>query len=135
MKKTPLLNSKISRTIAEMGHTDKLTIADAGLPINQDVERIDLALKEGIPKFLETLDVVLSELVVEEVTLASETKESNQELYEEIVAILKKHNPEIKIKEVTHHSFKIESNKSKAVIRTGEYTPFSNIILKSGVVF
>lgn len=48
MKKGVLLNSSISSVIARLGHTDKITIADAGLPIPSSVERIDLALTQGI---------------------------------------------------------------------------------------
>ena len=31
--------------------------------------------------------------------------------------------------------FKVLTKDSKAVVRTGEYSPYANIILKSGVVF
>ena len=39
------------------------------------------------------------------------------------------------IKEVTHEEFKVLTKDSKAVVRTGECSPYANIILKSGVVF
>ena len=64
MKKTKLLNSMISAVVSEMGHTDTLTISDCGLPIRGEAKRIDLAVKLGVPGFLETLDTVLSELCV-----------------------------------------------------------------------
>ena len=72
MKKTRLINSEISYTISKMGHTDSLTIGDCGLPIPNKVNRIDLALKYGVPTFLETLDTVLEELCVEEIVIANE---------------------------------------------------------------
>ena len=75
MKKSKLINSEISYTISKMGHTDCITIGDCGLPIPENVDRIDLALTHGIPTFLETLDTVLDELCVEEITIASEIKE------------------------------------------------------------
>ncbi len=34
MKKAGLLNPDLSKTIASLGHTDTLCIADAGLPIS-----------------------------------------------------------------------------------------------------
>lgn len=135
MKKSPLVNSHISGVIAEMGHTQRLTVVDAGFPIGDQVKRIDLALKKDVPRFLETLEVILMELEVEEVTIANETREINPVLYEEIIHCLKKQNPHIHIREVIHENFKLEAAKSKAVIRTGEHTPYANIILKSGVVF
>lgn len=131
MKKTKLINSEISYTISQMGHTDSLTIGDCGLPIPQNVKRIDLALKYGVPTFLETLDTVLEELCVEEIIIASEIKEQNEEMYKELL----KRFENIVIKEVCHEEFKEMTKNSKAVIRTGECTPYANVILKSGVVF
>ena len=78
MKKTKLINSEISYTISKMGHTDSLTIGDCGLPIPNEVNRIDLALKYGVPTFLETLDTVLEELCVEEIVIANEIIENNE---------------------------------------------------------
>jgi len=131
MKKSKLINSEISYTISKMGHTDTLTIGDCGLPIPKDVNRIDLALTHGIPTFLETLDTVLEELCVEEITIASEIKEKNIQIYNEIL----KRFEGIKINEVSHEDFKNLTKESKAVIRSGECSPYANIILKSGVVF
>lgn len=131
MRKTKLLNSEISYTISKMGHTDSLTIGDCGLPIPENVERIDLALKYGVPSFLETLDTVLEELCVEEIIIATEIEEKNTSIYEEII----KRFENIKINKVSHEDFKKLTKESKAVVRTGECTPYANIILKSGVVF
>ena len=131
MKKTKLINSEISYTISKMGHTDSLTIGDCGLPIPNEVNRIDLALKYGVPTFLETLDTVLEELCVEEIVIAKEIEEKNIAVYEEIL----KRFENIKITKVSHEEFKNQTKESKAVVRTGECSPYANIILKSGVVF
>ena len=131
MKKSKLINSEISYTISKMGHTYCITIGDCGLPIPENVDRIDLALTHGIPTFLETLDTVLDELCVEEITIASEIKEKNIEIYNEIL----KRFENIKINEISHENFKKFTKESKVVIRTGECSPYANIILKSGVVF
>lgn len=131
MKKGKLINSELSSVIAKMGHTDLLTICDSGLPIPKDVQRIDLALKRGIPTFLETLDIVLEELEVEEIIIANEMEEVSNNLYLEIL----KKFPHIKITKVKHEKFKCITKNSIAIVRTGEFTPYANIILKSGVVF
>ena len=131
MKKGKLLNSEISSVISQMGHTDSLTIGDCGLPIPKDVKRIDLALKYGVPSFLDTLDTVLEELCVEEIIIAEEIKEAAEQMYKEILNRFEN----VKVTMVKHEEFKTMTNKSHAVIRTGECTPYSNIILKSGVVF
>ncbi|WP_024614477.1 D-ribose pyranase [Clostridium sp. Ade.TY] len=131
MRKTKLLNSQISSVISEMGHTDSLAIGDCGLPIPKDVKRIDLAIIKNLPTFMDTLKAVLLELQIEEVILATETEKVSNDLYEEI----KKEIGDVKITFVSHEELKENLKECKAVIRTGEQTPYANIILKSGVVF
>ena len=123
MRKTSLLNSNISLVISKMGHTDMLAIGDCGLPIPKETERIDLALIKGVPGFIETLKAILEELQVEEVLIAKETEKVSPELFTEIKEIIK------------DEELKKELKDCKAVVRTGEQTPYANIILKSGVVF
>jgi D-ribose pyranase len=48
VKKIGILNQPISSVIAGLGHMDTLFVADAGLPIPQETQRIDLALVEGM---------------------------------------------------------------------------------------
>lgn len=131
MKKGKLLNSRISAVISEMGHTDTIVIADAGLPIPDSAERIDLALCAGVPDFVTVLKTVLEELQVEEFTLASEILENNPLIDIEIKKLLR--NAKMNI--VPHEEFKALTGNAKAVIRTGECTPYANVILHSGVVF
>lgn len=130
-----LLNSEISYEIAKLGHTDQICIGDAGLPIPDGVKRIDIALERNIPTFIGTLDVVLDEMQVEEVVIASEMKSLSPKLYTELMEMLKRRCRGIKIEEIPHSQFKKTTEESKAVIRTGECTPYANIILKSGVAF
>jgi len=131
MKKTSLLNSRISAVIAEMGHTDTICIGDAGLPAPKGVERIDLAVTNGIPAILDVLDAVSGELQVEGITLASEMREANGTLYEAIT----KRFPDIAIQEVPHEAFKKMTTDCKAFVRTGECVPYANLILHAGVTF
>ena len=139
MKKGKVLNNEISHVISTLGHTDTITLGDCGLPIPNQVKRIDLALTLGVPSFIETLSVVLSEQFIEKVTIAKELKEKNIEVYSKMMKIIKKtekaQGNSIEIIEISHESFKKETEQSKAIVRTGETTPYSNIILHSGVVF
>jgi len=139
MKKGKVLNNEISHVISTLGHTDTITIGDCGLPIPEHVKRIDLALTLGIPSFIETLSVVLSEQFVEKITIAKELKEKNIEVYKQMIALIKTIEKEqensIEIIEISHEIFKKATEQSKAIVRTGETTPYSNIILHSGVVF
>ncbi len=131
MKKTPLINAPVSRVIAAMGHTDALCIADAGLPISSLTERIDLAVRPGLPPFLDVLGAVLEELVVERAVVAGEIREKSPIVLEGIQRLL----GDITIDFVPHEEFKKLTERSKAVVRTGECTPYANVILYSGVPF
>ncbi len=131
MKKTGILNSDISRVVADMGHMDWLGIGDAGTPVPSGTEKIDLAVHAGLPSFLDVLKEVLKELDVQKVYIAEEIKEKNPKQLENIKKVL----PEIDIEFIPHSKLKKDLEKSKAFIRTGEETPYSNIILESGVIF
>lgn len=132
MKKSTLLNQPLSAVIAGMGHTDGLVIADAGLPIPAGPERIDLAVKEGVPGFLDVLAATLDELKVEKAVIARETGERSADLHAELVALL---GEDVEIEYVWHEKLKQRSAAAKAIVRTGEFTPYANVILYSGVVF
>lgn len=139
MKKGVLLNSLISSVISRLGHTDKITIADAGLPIPPSVERIDLALTQGIPDFMSVLQTVTHEMQIEAVMLAEEIKTINPSLFNEIISYLhlleQEQKKPIQIIYVSHEAFKKQLTENRAVIRTGECTPYANIVLFSGVTF
>lgn len=131
MKKIGILNQPISSVIAGLGHMDTLVVADAGLPIPQETERIDLALVEGIPSFLDTLRAVLTEMQVERAIVAEEMLEMSPGVYE----ALKGQLADVPIKIVSHSALKEQTHSARAIIRTGEFTPYANIILVAGVVF
>lgn len=130
MKKQGILNPTIMNVIASMGHGHMLVIADAGLPIPFEVERIDLALVKGVPGFIETLETVIQELVVEEGIIAEEMSQVSPQIEEALVKTIN-----CPMKKVSHEEFKNLTKDAIAVIRTGECTPYANIILKSGVNF
>lgn len=131
MKKTTLLQSDLSYIIATLGHVDTLVIADAGLPIPAETVRIDLALTQGVPGAIQTLKVVLDEMKVEKVILAEEVKEHNPQYLTQVQELL----PDVPLEFVTHSEFKTRTASARAVVRTGEFAPYANAILVSGVVF
>mgnify|MGYP001373266099 CR=1 FL=1 len=88
MKRSGVLNSGLSRIIASMGHTDKLVVCDAGLPIPKNSDVVDLALTKNIPSFLATLKVILEELKVEEAILTNELVDGNKKYYKDINSLL-----------------------------------------------
>ncbi len=143
MKKHGILNSHISKILTDLGHTDFIVVADAGLPVPEGVTKIDLALKLGVPSFQDVVDVIAADMVIEKVTLAEEIKQENKPALQYIMRTFAGEQPEhSQIPEPTavidfcsHEQFKQLTRQAKAVIRTGEAKPFANCILQAGVHF
>jgi len=131
MKKSKLLNSELSYEVAKIGHTQTMVICDCGFPIPPGVKRIDLAVAENIPGFLETLDVLLTEMEVEKIILAEQIKTASPQME---VQILKRF-PNAEVEYVKHPEFKNQSKNAECIVRTGEMTLYANVILQSGATF
>lgn len=131
MKKSGVLHHRLSDVIAAMGHGDLLVVADAGLPIPPEVERIDLAVARGLPGMLDVARAIGGELQVERLVLASELTDRNPELTAEIAASF----PGATVDTVPHETFKSLTRGARAIARTGEHSPYANVILVSGVTF
>lgn len=128
MKRTGLLNPDLLAVVAELGHTDTLAVADAGLPIPREVRRIDLSLVAGEPGFLKVLAALLRELSVEEALAAEEIVTANPDIHRQLLALL----GEVPLRLVPHAELKQLLPSTKGVVRTGECTPYANVVLRSG---
>ena len=131
MQKIGILNSEIAKVLADMGHTDTIVIGDCGLPVPPEVKKIDLALKLGTPRFLEVVEELVKYMEIEKIHVAAEMQSKNEACWQRMHELF-----EGKEWIVTDHEhFKQATKTAKAVIRTGETTPFANVILHSGVIF
>jgi D-ribose pyranase len=131
MKKTPLLHGALSHAIARLGHGDLMVIADAGLPVPEGTPCIDLAVTHGVPAFMQVLKAVLTEMQVERIIAAGELRARSPAMFEQVVAAF----PGQTIEEIAHDELKVLTRRARAVVRTGEFTPYANVILVAGVVF
>lgn len=127
------LNAQLSRVVSELGHTDTIVVTDAGLPIPVGVERVDLAIREGLPAFLDLLDTVLAEVKIEDAVAPAEIDEHSPEMAGQLRARLAAHGVMLKL--IPHVDFKHTTQSCRAAIRSGEFTPYANVILKCGVVY
>ena len=131
MNKLGTLNSEICKILADLGHTDLVVIADCGLPVPAGVKKIDLALKLGVPSFADVTAVVAEAMQVEHIIVAEELSIQNPETYTKLKAIF----PKVPESAISHEKFKLLCQSAKAIIRTGEATPYANVILRAGVIF
>ena len=131
MKRTTLLHAELSDVIARLGHGDLLVIGDAGLPIPDGPRRIDLAVSANVPRFQDVLAAVLAEMQVEGATIAEEIVSANATVHAE----LRRQLGATPVSTVSHEQFKAATRGARAIVRTGEFSPYANVILRAGVVF
>ena len=129
MKRHGVLNAELARALATLGHTDTIVVADCGLPRPPGVQTIDLALVAGIPTFEDVAKVLSAELVIEAATIAEEAIVSNPSVVELVGSLFAE--PE----RVSHEEFKRRCSSAQLFIRTGEATPYANVLLRCGVPF
>jgi D-ribose pyranase len=131
MKRTTLLHAELSDVIARLGHGDLLVIGDAGLPIPDGPRRIDLAVSANVPRFIDVLSAVLAELQVEGAIVAEELAGASPV----VSAQLRDKLGATPIATLSHEQFTAATRNARAIVRTGEFSPYANVILRAGVVF
>lgn len=131
MKKSGILNAQLISCIAALGHKDLFMIGDAGMPIPKGVPIVDLVLCGGVPTFRQVMDAILDETVVEAYTIADEIEEKNPDL----LAYIQEKLTGAEEERIPHTELKAMSANVKFAVRTGEFTPYPNIILRAGVAF
>ncbi len=147
MKKGGVLNADLLRVLSDMGHGNMLFIVDRGFPfpVHDLTKKVDVAVGYNVPRFMDVLKIVLEELEIEKAIIANETETVNPHVYKHMIEIFdgvkNKGNP-IVIEKIPHEKFKRlglrgaeEGEEVKAIVRTGEFTAYSNVILVSGVPF
>ena len=131
MKRTTLLHAELSDVIARLGHGDLLVIGDAGLPIPDGPRRIDLAVSANVPRFMDVLSAVLAEMQVESAVVADELERASPALRAQMLGKL----GATPVSTLSHEQFKAATRGARAIVRTGEFSPYANVILRAGVVF
>lgn len=131
MKKSGLLNQPLSSVVAGLGHKDTLVIADAGLPIPPAATRIDLAVSLGVPALLDVVKAILTEMAVEQIILAAEIRDASPDMHRAILELL----PDTPVEYVSHEEFKARCAAARGIARSGEFTPYANVLLVAGVTF
>ena len=128
MKKQGILNRELAGIFAKMGHTDQLVIADCGLPIPDGVRCIDLSYTLGKPTFLDIVEAVTTDFQAEKAIVANELSKHIEPVHQEL-------DDKFELTYISHEELKELSKQAKVIIRTGEATPYANIVLQSGVIF
>ncbi|MDX3414977.1 D-ribose pyranase [Streptomyces sp. MD20-1-1] len=129
MRKHGILNRHLSGALAELGHTDGVLVCDAGMPIPDGPRVVDLAFLAGVPSFAQVLEGLLGELAVEGATAAEEVRDANPAA----ASLMAAHFPDLAY--VPHERLKQLTSGARLVVRTGEASPYANVLLRCGVFF
>jgi len=136
MKRLGILNRELSALVARLGHLDEITICDAGLPCPEGVPVLDLSLTLGKPTLWELLDTLRQELVIEGALWAQEAEGPVADrLAREIEAWQAVTPRAVSMSSIPHADLKARVPQSRAVLRSGDATPYANVILLCGVAF
>jgi D-ribose pyranase len=129
VKRDGILHAGLAREVARLGHTHRVVVADCGLPLPRggDAAVVDLALTPGVPTFTQVLDALLAEIVVEAATIADEARGGPVEQWVARRGLAPSAVPHEQLKDLTAGA--------ALVVRTGEATPFANVVLRCGVPF
>jgi D-ribose pyranase len=115
--------------LSEQGHGDLLMVVDAGFAIPKGADVVDISLSENCPMVIDTLQELKKFFSVEKLIFANDTESVSPSLFNRIKELFGKDVP---VEMVTHPQIKEMSHKVKAVIRTGDFTAYANVILVSG---
>jgi D-ribose pyranase len=129
MKEIGAINRGIDTAISKQGHGDMLMVTDAGFAIPVGVEVIDLSLDENKPMVVEVLAMLKKYFSVEKMIMANETKNISPTLFSNIS---KAFGDGIPVETIEHSALKEMSKTVKALVRTGDFTAYGNVILVSG---
>ncbi len=128
MLKTGILNPRLLDLLARIRHTNTLVISDWAFPYWPEIETVDISLTIGMPTVLDVLDLFTPVFTIGRIWQADEFVASNSA---ETIARFAKSFGEIPLTREAHVDFKKRVPRAIGLIRTGDATPYGNIILES----
>ena len=129
MQKTGILNPQLASLLARVRHTNTLVIADRGFPFWPMIETVDISLVDDVPTVLQLIAAVRAN---HNFTLAYMAREFQKNNSAAIRASFAKSLAGVPTKFEPHVDFKQRVVTAIGLIRTGDTTPYANVILVSG---
>ena len=128
MLQTGILNPHVLDLLARIRHTNTLVIADWAFPFWPEIETVDISLTHGLPTVLDVLDLLTPVFKIGRIWQAEEFVATNTP---ESVARFAKSFGQIPLTREAHVDFKKRVPHAIGLIRTGDPTPYGNLILES----
>jgi len=128
MIKTGILNPAIHSLLCRVRHTNTLVIADRGFPFWPTIETVDISLIDDVPTVLQVLGAILPNFKAGRAQMAAEFLQHNDETATSAVRSLL---GDIPLEFLPHSDFKLLVPRAIGLIRTGDATPYANMLLES----
>jgi D-ribose pyranase len=122
------LNPDIAYLITKIRHGDELLIIDAGFPAPKEVQTVNISYGENKPTIDQFLEELLKYFSVEKIVMSNETKEISTSKFNKIAGMFDKN---VKVEIIPNAELKERSKNVYAIIRTGDFTAYSNVLLVS----
>jgi D-ribose pyranase len=128
MLKSGILNPRVAELLCRIRHTNTLVIADWAFPYWPQIETVDISLVAGIPSIIDVLDAIrpnfqIGRAWMAEEFLQNERPEARGEFAKALAGIPLVHEPHVIFKKRVPHAI--------GLIRTGDATPYGNVIIES----
>lgn len=128
MLQTGILNPHVLDLIARVRHTNTLVISDWAFPYWPEIETVDISLTHNIPTVLDVLDLLTPIFKIGRIWQAEEFVATNSS---EMVERFAKSFGSIPLTREAHLDFKKRVPHAIGLIRTGDATPYGNLIIES----
>jgi D-ribose pyranase len=128
MLRSGILNPAINSLLSRVRHTNTLVIADRGFPFWPQIETVDIALVDDIPRVLDVIRAVRSNFVLGRAFMAEEFLARNGP---EVRAAFERELAEVPLVFEPHVEFKKRVPLAIGLIRTGDTIQYGNVILES----
>jgi D-ribose pyranase len=126
---TGILNPAINALLSRIRHTNTLVISDRGFPFWPQIETVDIALVDDIPRVLDVLQAIRKNFVVAQAFMAEEFLSVNQPETKAAFAAALKGVPTVY---EPHVVFKRRVPLAIGLISTADTVTYANLILESG---
>jgi len=123
-----ILNPGLNHLLSRIRHTNTLVIADRGFPFWPTIETLDLALVDDIPTVLDVLLAIRPNFVIGRVSMAEEFIKHNSA---ETLARFREAVSGANLDFEPHVTFKKRVPNAVGLVRTGDSTPYANMIIES----
>ncbi|WP_263349854.1 D-ribose pyranase [Acidicapsa acidisoli] len=128
MIKSGILNPAINSLLSRVRHTNTLVIADRGFPFWPHIETVDISLVDDVPRVMDVLEAIknnysIGRVFAAEEFLAVNSPQTTSSLENALLGIPITFEPHVELKRRVPHAI--------GLIRTGDTTQYSNLILES----